>query len=167
MTGEPDLVSARLTLKWLILGEARAHPARFLGTAIVIAVGVALGFAVHLINGSALASFDSAVRSVNGAADMAVRATSPLGFDEMLYPEVLAAPGVEDASPVVSLDARAGDADFTLLGLDVIRAAAVTPSCRTRPGGPHAIRQHSWRGVTGRGPSVSGSPPAASRTAGR
>ncbi len=59
---------------------------------------------------------------------MAVRATSPLGFDEMLYPRVLAAPGVEDASPVVSLDAKAGGADFTLLGLDVIRASAVTPS---------------------------------------
>jgi putative ABC transport system permease protein len=128
MAREPDLVSARLALKWLILGEARAHPARFLGTVIAIAVGVALGFAVHLINGSALASFDQAVRSVNGAADMAVRAASPLGFDEMLYPQVLAAPGVEDASPVVSLAAKAGDADFTLLGLDVIRALAVTPS---------------------------------------
>ncbi len=50
MAGEPDLVSARLALKWLILGEVRVHPARFLGTAISIAVGVALGLAVHLIN---------------------------------------------------------------------------------------------------------------------
>ena len=67
MTTSTDLVSARLALRWLILGEARAHPARFLGTMIAIAVGVALGFAIHLINGSALASFDGAVRSVNGA----------------------------------------------------------------------------------------------------
>ncbi|GGD33449.1 FtsX-like permease family protein [Aureimonas glaciei] len=128
MAAEPDLFSARLALRWLILGEARAHPARFLGTVIAIAVGVALGFAVHLVNGSALASFDGAMRSVNGAADLSVRAASPLGFDENLYAKVIAAEGVADASPVVSLEARAGGAAFTLLGLDVIRAAAVTPS---------------------------------------
>lgn len=128
MAPKPDVVPARLALRWLIVGEGRAHPARFVGTVIAIAVGVALGFAVHLINGSALASFDTSVRSVNGAADLGVRAASPLGFDERLYPEVLAATGIEDASPVVSLNATAGGADFTLLGLDVIRAAAVTPS---------------------------------------
>ncbi|TVV70727.1 FtsX-like permease family protein [Sphingomonas solaris] len=125
---EPGVVSARLALGWLIAGEWRAHPARFLLTALAIAVGVALGFAVHLINGSALASFDGAVRGVNGAADLAVRATSPLGFDERAYPRLSLAPGVADASPVVSLPAQANGARFTLLGLDAIRAAAVTPS---------------------------------------
>jgi putative ABC transport system permease protein len=128
MTTRTDLVSARLALRWLILGEARAHPARFLGTMIAIAVGVALGFAIHLINGSALASFDGAVRSVNGAADLQVRAASPLGFDEMLYPRIIDTPGVRDASPVVALDAQAGEAGFPLLGLDILRAASVTPS---------------------------------------
>ncbi|BDA86441.1 hypothetical protein Sa4125_39830 [Aureimonas sp. SA4125] len=128
MAAEPGLFAARLALRWLILGEARAHPARFLGTVIAIAVGVALGFAVHLVNGSALASFDGAMRSVNGAADLSVRAASPLGFDENLYPQVIGVAGVADASPVVSLEARAGGAGFTLLGLDIIRAATVTPS---------------------------------------
>ncbi|NDV89142.1 FtsX-like permease family protein [Aurantimonas aggregata] len=137
MTTRTDLVSARLALRWLILGEARAHPARFLGTMIAIAVGVALGFAIHLINGSALASFDGAVRSVNGAADLQVRAASPLGFDEMLYPRIMDSPGVGDASPVVALDAQAGEARFTLLGLDILRAAAVTPSLvGQQSGGP-------------------------------
>ncbi|MET0270481.1 MAG: FtsX-like permease family protein, partial [Sphingomonas sp.] len=134
---EPGLRTARLALGWLIAGEARAHPARFLLTALAIAVGVALGFAVHLINGSALAAFDGAVRGVNGAADLAVRAASPLGFDERLYPRVAAAAGVNDASPVVSLPATAGGARFTLLGLDVIRAAGVTPALiGARPSGP-------------------------------
>ncbi|MEF2554152.1 FtsX-like permease family protein [Aurantimonas sp. A2-1-M11] len=137
MTTSTDLVSARLALRWLILGEARAHPARFLGTMIAIAVGVALGFAIHLINGSALASFNDAVRSVNGAADLQVRAASPLGFDEMLYPRIVDTPSVGDASPVVALDARAGEARFTLLGLDILRAASVTPSLVGRQsGGP-------------------------------
>lgn len=128
MRAEAGLFSARLALGWLISGEFRAHPARFLATAVAIAIGVALGFAVHLVNGSALASFSGAVRSVNGAADASVRAASPLGFDEALYPTVIRAAGVADASPVVSLDAQAGGARFTLLGLDVIRAASVTPS---------------------------------------
>ena len=74
MAAEPGLLSARLALGWLIGGEWRFHPARFLTTAVAIAVGVALGFAVHLVNGSALASFEAAVTGVNGAADLQVTA---------------------------------------------------------------------------------------------
>ena len=137
MAAEPGLLSARLALGWLIGGEWRAHPARFLATAVAIAVGVALGFAVHLVNGSALASFDGAVRSVNGTADLQVGAASPLGFDERAYPRIVTAAGIADASPVVSLDASVGRARLTLLGLDVIRASRVTPSLvGLRPSGP-------------------------------
>ncbi|WP_374146140.1 FtsX-like permease family protein [Sphingomonas sp. 28-63-12] len=132
MADEPGmrsgLLSARLALGWLIGGEWRFHPARFLLTAMAIAIGVALGFAVHLVNGSALASFDGAMRGISGAAALSVRATSPLGFDERLYPIVARADGVADVSPVVSLRARIGSARITLLGLDIIRAAVVTPS---------------------------------------
>ncbi len=128
MNGFFGLLSARLALGWLIGGEWRAHPARLAMTAIAIAIGVALGFAVHLVNGSALSSFEGALRTVNGAADVQISATSPLGFDERLYPRIATARGVVDASPVVKLDARVGDTRFTLLGLDVIRAAQVTPS---------------------------------------
>ena len=176
------IFSARLALYWLIGGEARAHPARFLATAVAIAIGVALGFAVHLVNGSALASFSEAMRSVNGTADLTIRATSPLGFAETLYPAAIKATGVNDASPVVSLDATVakrpsvtaegrgrGNVDavaadpagsnaaaravaapstrFTLLGLDVIRAAAVTPSLvGLRPNGPDTSRDGVFDG---------------------
>jgi len=119
--------SGRLALRWLIGGEWRFHPARFVLTAVAIAVGVALGFAVHLVNGSALASFDGAMRGLSGAAELSVRGTSPLGFDERLYPRVAMSAGVADASPVVSLIAQIGKARTTLLGVDVLRAAAVTP----------------------------------------
>ena len=139
MAAEPSLLSARLALRWLIGGEWRWHPARLALTAVAIAVGVALGFAVHLVNGSALASFDQAVRGVNGAADLQVTASTPLGFDEGLYPRVATVAGVADASPVVVLPARIGRAKLTLLGLDVIRAANVTPSLiGARPAGPDA-----------------------------
>ncbi|MCK8455426.1 FtsX-like permease family protein [Sphingomonas faeni] len=123
-----SLVSARLALGWLIGGEWRAHPARLALTAVAIAIGVALGFAVHLVNGSALTSFEGALRTVNGSADVQVNATTPLGFDEALYASVSTASGVADASPVVVLRATVGKTRFTLLGLDVIRAAQVTPS---------------------------------------
>ena len=137
MAPSPGILEARLALGWLIGGEWRWHPARLALTAAAIAVGVALGFAVHLVNGSALASFDRAVRGVNGAADLAVRGSTPLGFDEALYPRVALAAGVADASPVVELRATVGKARLTLLGLDVIRAAAVTPTLvGIRPPGP-------------------------------
>ena len=66
--------------RWLIAGEWRAHPMRFLLAGLAIAVGVALGFAVHVINRSAADAFGEAVRSVSGDADLQVRATTPLGF---------------------------------------------------------------------------------------
>lgn len=128
MAADGGVGSARLALRWLIIGEWRAHPIRLAMTAVAIAIGVALGFAVHLVNGSALGAFDGALKTVNGAADLRVRATSPLGFDEALYPKIANADGVADASPVVFLQARVGSVRFSLLGIDVIRAAQVTPS---------------------------------------
>ena len=118
----------------MILGEWRAHPARVVVAALAIAVGVALGFAVHLINGSALDAFGQAVRSVNGAADLQVRAAGPGGIDETLYPRIAMLPGIADASPVVQLRATAGQTALTLLGLDVLRASQVTPALIGRPG---------------------------------
>ncbi|MBB5730257.1 FtsX-like permease family protein [Sphingomonas prati] len=139
MTAEPRSggIAPPRALRWMILGEWRAHPARVITAALAIAVGVALGFAVHLINGSALDAFGQAVRAVNGAADLQVRAATPAGMDEALYPEVALHPGVADASPVVQLKATAAGADLTLLGLDILRAGQVTPALVGQPmGGP-------------------------------
>lgn len=123
-------------LGWLIAGDLRQHPARIVTAVIAIATGVALGFAVHLVNASALTAFGQAVRSVNGTAELQVKAAGPLGLDEALYPKILAMPGVTDASPVVELNAIADrGARVTLLGLDVIRAANVTPSLIGLPSG--------------------------------
>ena len=73
MTAGVPVTAAR----WMLLGEWRAHPARVVTAALAIAIGVALGFAVHLVNASALDSFERALSSVNGAADMQVRAANP------------------------------------------------------------------------------------------
>ena len=126
MTALLPLTAAR----WLVIGEWRAHPGRALIGALAIAVGVALGFAVHLVNGAAQDSFASAVSTVNGAADLQVVARSPAGFAEALYPQLARIEGVAAVSPVVRLVAHSGGLTgrITVLGLDGLRAAHVTPS---------------------------------------
>ncbi len=124
-----------LAARWMILGEWRAHPMRVVTAGVAIAIGVALGLAVHLINASALSEFSRAVSTVNGDAELQVRSVAPAGFDERLYPRLARLPGVGVASPVVELKAmtaRPGE-QITVLGLDVLRAAAVTPSLIGRP----------------------------------
>ena len=121
-------LSPRL-LGWMVLGEWRAQPGRTLAAILAIAVGVGLGLAIHLVNRSALDEFAGAIRSVSGAADLQVQAASPLGFDEGLYPVLARLEGVATVSPVVELRARTdGGEPLTLLGLDPLRAAAVTPN---------------------------------------
>ncbi|MFM7446721.1 MAG: hypothetical protein ACKO2N_22990, partial [Tabrizicola sp.] len=93
---------------------------------LAIAVGVALGFVVHLVNRSALAEFDAAVRSVTGSADIRVEAVSAKGFDESLYPRVARLEALSATSPVVVVNARAEDGrSLTVLGLDPLRAGRV------------------------------------------
>lgn len=127
--------------RWLLAGEWRAHPGRMAIAVLAIAVGVALGFAVHLVNTAAMDSFGRAVASVSGRADLVVRAISPAGFDEQLYPRVARLPGVAVASPVVELAASWGQlarpgsgaeaarkgGRFMLIGSDPLRAGQVTP----------------------------------------
>ncbi|WP_353217986.1 FtsX-like permease family protein [Sandarakinorhabdus sp.] len=127
-----------VTTRWLLAGEWRAQPLRIAVAVLAIAVGVALGFAVHLVNSAALASFGRAVANVQGRADLTVRARSPAGFDQALYPRIARLPAVAAISPVVELQASWGQlvrpgapagrgGRFTLLGIDMLRAAKVTP----------------------------------------
>jgi putative ABC transport system permease protein len=116
--------------RWLIAGEFRAFPMRFVLAGLAIAIGVALAFAVHVINRSAAESFAQAVRSAGGGADLQVRSASALGFDEGLYPKLMALDVVADASPVVQLRATIGERTrpITLLGLDMFRVLTVSPN---------------------------------------
>ncbi len=124
-----------LAARWMILGEWRAHPMRVITAGVAIAIGVALGLAVHLVNASALSEFSRAVSTVNGDAELQVRSVAPNGFDETLYPRLARLNGVSATSPVIELKAmteRPGE-QITVLGLDVLRAAAVTPSLLGQP----------------------------------
>jgi putative ABC transport system permease protein len=112
----------------LIAGESRAHPLRALVAVLAIAAGVAMGYAVQLINGASLTELASTVNSLMGSADLEIRGPRT-GFDESLYPRLASLPEVAAASPVVEVDARiAGHSDaLKLLGVDVFHAGRVTP----------------------------------------
>ncbi len=120
---------------WLAWGEWRAQPVRNALSIAAIAIGVALGFAVHLVNAVALDDFSAGLNRLRGSADLRVVATSDRGFDESLYPRLVLAPSLRSAiavaSPVVERDATLVDDPSVTLridGIDVLRAADVTPA---------------------------------------
>lgn len=94
-----------------------------------IALGVALGFAVTLVNASAADELAAALRTVAGSADLQIRGPRN-GFDENVYGRVARDPDVVAASPIVEVDARLeGHGEvLRIYGVDAFRAAAVTPA---------------------------------------
>lgn len=130
-------MSPRLALlRWLWIGQWRAFPGRAATAVAAIALGVALALAIHLVNRSALEEFGAALAVVNGEAQAQIRGAAG-GFDESLYPRLAADSRVEAASPIVETDVLAlakgappGTRPLSLrvIGLDVMRAGAVTPS---------------------------------------
>jgi putative ABC transport system permease protein len=82
--------------------ELRHHPWRNASAVVAVMLGVALAFAVHLINASALAEFSSAVSSVNGQPDVELRARQG-ALDDALLARVATNPGVALASPVLEV----------------------------------------------------------------
>ncbi|CDG82878.1 FtsX-like permease family protein [Janthinobacterium agaricidamnosum] len=114
--------------RWLLLGEWRAHPVRALVAIIAIAVGVSLGFAIHLINAAAFNEFSSAVKNLSGSADIQVAGREAL-FDETIYPWLAQRQGVAVASPLLELGAGLpGRRDaLKIIGLDVFRAGLISP----------------------------------------
>ncbi|MFB9290037.1 FtsX-like permease family protein [Pseudoduganella plicata] len=118
----------RLLARWLLLGEWRAHPVRALTAGAAIAVGVALGFAIHLINAAAFNEFSSAIKSLSGQADVQVSGTE-LTFDEAIYPVLAQLPQVAVASPVLEFAASmpGGLPPLKIIGLDVFRAGHISP----------------------------------------
>jgi putative ABC transport system permease protein len=113
----------------LVIGPLRENPLRTGLAVLAIALGVALGVAVHLVNSSALNEFELAARHLAGEADLVVRG-SRAGFDEALYPRLARLPQVEAANPAVDLEVPlAGRRDsLRIIGFDALRAAQVQPA---------------------------------------
>jgi putative ABC transport system permease protein len=113
----------------LILAQLRESPARLLVTVLAIALGVALGAAVYLVNGAALNEFGLATKRLVGEADVVVRGPRE-GFSEQLFPQLASDAAVSAASPVLELDvALPGRRDtLKVLGVDPFRAATLQPA---------------------------------------
>jgi putative ABC transport system permease protein len=110
-------------------GPLRQVPGRTLLAIIAIALGVALGFSVYLINRVAADEVQGASRSLFGLADLSVKAAGA-GFDEALFPQLARIPGIAAASPVVEVQARlpGRDRNLKLIGIDPFRAWQMQPA---------------------------------------
>ncbi|WP_439588097.1 FtsX-like permease family protein [Hydrogenophaga sp.] len=122
----------RALLSTFSMQELRHHPWRNASAVVAVMLGVALAFAVHLINASALAEFSSAVSSVNGQPDLSLRARQGLLDDRLLEPAA-AHPGVALASPVLEMPTQVIDAQgqrvaVKLMGVDALVVAGLSPA---------------------------------------
>src|SRR4051812_28280849 len=119
-------------LRLAILFNAHRPRGRIALSVAGIALGVALGYAVHLVNRAAVEDVAAAVRSVAGEADIEVRGGRS-GFPETLYPRIARLPGVRLASPALELDVGVAGGEQTLhvVGLDILRAAVLQPALAT------------------------------------
>ena len=126
--------------RWLLSGEWKAHRIQAAVAIVAISLGVALGFAIHLINAAAFNEFSAAARSISGQSDLQVRSPRPT-FDEALYRDLAQHPNVELVNPVLELDVAIPDksderrpATLKILGLDIFHASAMAPDLIGIPG---------------------------------
>ncbi|WGS53401.1 FtsX-like permease family protein [Paraburkholderia sp. D15] len=128
----------RVLARWLLSAEWRSQRGRALVAIATIALGVALGYAVQLINSAAFNEFSAAARSLSGEADLQVRGAQT-SFDESVYPLLSGLPGVALASPVLALDVTVPgrNAALPLLGTDVFKASRIAPDLTGVPSPEH------------------------------
>ena len=121
--------------------ELTHHPWRNAAAVAAVMLGVALAFATHLINASALSEFSTAVRSVNGQPDLEIRAAQGT-FDEVFFGQLANNPDIAAASPVLELTSYAlpnpspPDAKriaLRVLGLDALVVAQLAPALLSLP----------------------------------
>src|SRR2546426_579572 len=116
----------------LLLAPLSQHKGRLALSVLAIALGVALGYAVQLINQAAINEFAAAVQTLSGETDLAVRGPRA-GFDESLYPRLAKLPEVAVASPGLAgeagLPGRRGS--LKRLGLALFPAARIQSISKT------------------------------------
>ncbi|SER43400.1 putative ABC transport system permease protein [Nitrosomonas sp. Nm51] len=119
--------------RWLLLGEWRARFVQVIVAVMAIAIGVALGFSIHLINTAAFNEFSAASKNLSGQSDLQVYSKQGY-FDELLYPKLAQFKGIELINPVleftVPVPGEHGveyDRKLRILGIDMFRAADISP----------------------------------------
>ncbi len=112
-----------LTLFRLLVCRPLAHnPGRAAITIVGVALGVAAALAIRLANESVLESFRTSLDHVAGSSRLQISA-GDLGIDELLFPTIVATPGVAAATPIIEsllpVADRPGEA-LLVLGVDVL-----------------------------------------------
>jgi len=121
------------SMRWeLVVAPLVRNKGRRVLSVVAIGLGVALGYAVQLVNGAAVSEFTQAVQALSGEADLQVRGQGSgpgSGFDEALYPRLAKLPEVAVASPVIDVEAKLPGRrePLRVLGLDMFRAAQIQP----------------------------------------
>ena len=110
-------------------GALQGNRGRLLLSILSIALGVALGYAVQLVNQAAISEFAGGIATLSGSADLEVRGPRS-GFDELTFVALAQDPDIAVASPVVEVDARIKGRDdaLTVFGVDAFRAGEITPA---------------------------------------
>jgi putative ABC transport system permease protein len=113
----------------LLLAQIREQPTRFVVTVLALALGVALGSSVYLVNASALNEFGLATKRLVGEADIVVRGPRE-GFPEQVFVDLARNASVSYLSPMLELEVALSGRNETLkvLGLDPFRAAVLQPA---------------------------------------
>ncbi len=115
-------------LRALALAPLRARARRNVLAMLAIAVGVALGLAVNLVNQAALAEMQQAFRAVAGVADVRIEGVNR-SISETLYGTIGRHPQVAAIAPIIELEvAVAGRREpLRVVGLDPFASAQFTP----------------------------------------
>jgi putative ABC transport system permease protein len=116
-------------LGWLLTGAWKAQPVRWALSLATVALGVALGVAIHTVNRSALLEFSRAVDQVNGQASLQIvsRLGRSLGMDDQIFDALMAERqrlNLKGLSPVLEVPTD----KVLVLGIDLFRAAGVSPA---------------------------------------
>lgn len=120
------LTGRQVLFLWLLKGACIQAWTRWLVALVMVAIGVMLAVAIHIVNHSALASFGQALDTVNGQAS--AQLVAPLGdMDDRLielWDRRRAALGIHTVSPVLVVRTD----QLTVLGLDFFKSAIVSSS---------------------------------------
>lgn len=143
--GQPGGLNGTV-FSWSWLTAWRQQPGALLAALLAVALGVALALGIDLVNRSALHRFGMAINTVNGTADLQLTTPSERLPDHWLE-RIEQLPQVRAASPVidteVTVESNLAEEDgqgrsmrlplrLPILGLDVFRAARVTPALMPR-----------------------------------
>ncbi len=124
-------------IRWLAVACWRQQPGPLLAAVFAIALGVALGLGISLVNASALNEFDSAISRINGEAQYQLTGALEQ-IDDQLLSVLEQDSAVLAASPIISIDvpiAPSGNEipdSIALIALDIFRAAKVAPALLPR-----------------------------------